>query len=449
VVTAASFDFDGRHIVVDHADTADAERRGEFVLYAGDRLVGAFVLPWAIEPAESKQDRPFPSADTLIEQAKLVLAQRVAGDQFGADLVGARLFEAGTRLRRDALAEHVGARSPVPDLVGDSSVGVHRRLPSCWQLDIERVDAPLRAKLERRAAAGLAVPLHGHGARPTGDALPRYRFADVGFPQPGIEYVCFERVPHTDGRWHRLDGSVQRTRLTDLLVPLLAALAAVVGCVLLLGAPVWAGFLVGVPVVGAGAAARRAIVRRRREDVLWAHEYAALERMTFELPQPRPASPERRLAVVADDLVHAITGCPVWDQARACTQGFDLHAEVDSIIAGAAEVQRLRDHSQFATDYQSEVTRTAATEAALRQAELDRLWQQLIERVEALYRVAVTVFRLHEDEQARRFLAVTNKDSAGGIDQAAARGGAADIAAEELATLRADLLAFAAGRRGR
>lgn len=70
-------DDDGRLIEIDHLGIANPDSRGEFAIYEGDKQIGEFMLPWAMEYSDIKAGRELPDDAELIAQAKLVLA----GDQ--------------------------------------------------------------------------------------------------------------------------------------------------------------------------------------------------------------------------------------------------------------------------------------------------------------------------------------------------------------------------------
>lgn len=65
---------DGRTIEIDHLGICHPENRGEFAIYEGDKQIGEFMLPWAIEYPDIKKHRELPDDDELIAQAKLALA---------------------------------------------------------------------------------------------------------------------------------------------------------------------------------------------------------------------------------------------------------------------------------------------------------------------------------------------------------------------------------------
>lgn len=67
-------DGDGRLIEIDHLGIADPDNRGEFAIYHGDKQIGEFMLPWAMEYADIKAGRRLPADAELIAQAKLALA---------------------------------------------------------------------------------------------------------------------------------------------------------------------------------------------------------------------------------------------------------------------------------------------------------------------------------------------------------------------------------------
>nr|VTP01993.1 hypothetical protein BIN_B_04322 [Mycobacterium riyadhense] len=65
---------DGRLIEIDHLGIMDPDNPGEFAIYEGDKQIGEFMLPSAIEYSDIKAPRELSDDEELVAQAKLALA---------------------------------------------------------------------------------------------------------------------------------------------------------------------------------------------------------------------------------------------------------------------------------------------------------------------------------------------------------------------------------------
>lgn len=297
-------------------------------------------------------------------------------------------------------------------------------LPTRWRLERSWLPVKVRAKLARRAAQNLPVPLHAHNASQIAaytdfewDRIQRnyvYRVqTERRMPAPPFREEPFARtmtarqqtslqtVLPFDRDFAPMGTPPLTTRILDRIAgpqvqKALSGLMAVLVAVSLFGNQ-W--FL--CPVMGlaalALAGAHRANMRNAIE--LSGTDYRALERATVAEPGPDPDSREHRLAQVATVLARRITASPAWRSAFLDTHRIQLDpaAEANQILEHAVHISQIRASLGPAPDGEGDAADRAREHRRHDELVLAAVTDSLTHRVAALYRYEAELAELNTE----------------------------------------------------